>query len=223
PLRDYGFRISALEDAQVKVYDLDTKQVITEFAVAGGSGVAIQPAAHAIAVQSDKPITLSHIHNGSIEHSPTGDGGRYEGYANGVMFIGIQPNQDTMIHLPTEANVEAYFFASEETQLIIDGITRMVQADSDFLYTMPGTHLVRSDKNVILQINLWPREPEYQGLWYKGAVIPCIETVGNNPDVTLTPLGEGFPMMYVIVGAGVAAVAVIAGVLVIKRRGSKPS
>lgn len=223
PLRDYGFRITALEDTEVKVYDLQTKEEMMTLDVKGGSGVAFHPEAIAIAVQSDKPVTLSHIHNDSIEHGPTGAGGRFEGYGNGVMFMGIQPDEDTMVHLPTEAYVEAYFFASEETQITIDGFTHTIQADSGLLYTMPGTHRVRSDNNVILQVNLWPREPEFQGLWYRGAAIPCIETVGNNPEVTLTPIGGGFPMMYVMIGAGAAAVAVIAGLLVMKRRGGKPS
>ena len=43
-----------------------------------------------------------------------------------------------------------------------------------------------------------------------------------NPDVTLIPLGEGFPMMYVMIGAAAAVVAGIAGFLVMKRRGGKP-
>ncbi len=222
PGRDYGYRILASEDTHVKVYDLETKQLMSELTVTGGNGVSIQPAAFAIAVQSDKPITLLHIHNGSIENSPTGGGGRYQGYGNGVMFISIRPNQDTMIHLPTEAYVEAYFFASEETQLTIDNFDRTIQADSPYLYTQVGTHLVRSNHNVILQINFWPIEPEFQGLWYRGTAIPCIETVNINPNVTLTPL-EGFPITYVMMGAGVAVVATITGLLVMRRRRSKPS
>jgi ABC-type branched-subunit amino acid transport system permease subunit len=74
-----------------------------------------------------------------------------------------------------------------------------------------------------MQINFWPNEPENQGLWYYGATIPCIETVNVNPTVKLTPLEGGFPVMYVIIGAGAAAVAVIVALLVLRRRGSKPS
>ena len=220
PGRDYGFRITASEDTNVKVYNLETQQLIKELKVGGGSGTAIQTEAFAIAVLSDKPITLTELHNGSIEQSPTGGGGTYAGYGTGVMFISIQPNEDTMIHLPTEANIGAYFFTNEVTQLIIDGNTQTLQGNVGFLYTVPGTHTVRSDHNIVVQINFWPLEPENQGLWYNGAAIPCIETVGNNPTVTLTPL-EGFPMMYVIAGAGVAAVAIIAGLLLMRRRGSK--
>jgi hypothetical protein len=177
-------------------------------------------------VQSDKPITLSLIHNGSIEMTlplAGNKGGEFSGYGNGVMFIGIQPNQNTMIYLPTEARIEAYFFTSEETQLTIDGSTQTIRAGSPTLYTTPGSHTVQSNKNVIMQINFWPNEPENQGLWYYGTAIPCIETVDDNPTVKLIPLEGGFPIMYVIIGAGAAAVAVIVGLLVIRKRGSKAS
>jgi WD40 repeat protein len=222
PERDYGFRITASEDTKVKVWNLETKELIKELSVTGGSGTAIQAEAFAIAVLSDKPITLMELHNGSIEQGLNNGVNRYASYGNGVMFIGIQPNQDTMIHLPTEAYVEAYFYASEETQLTIDGEPQTLHANIGFLYTVPGTHTIQSDHNVVVQINFWPLEPEYQGLWYTGAAIPCIETVNNNPTVTLSPI-EGFPMMYVIVGAAVAATAVIVGLLVMRRRGGKSS
>jgi hypothetical protein len=221
--RDYGYRIEALEDAHVQVYDLDTKQVLNDFTVKAGTGVSIQPTANVIAVQSSSPITLSMIHNGSIgmtRPQASVTAGEYSGYGHGVMFMSIQPNQNTMIYLPTEAYVEAYFFANEETQLTIDGETQTLQADSAFLYNGLGTHTVQSDKNVVLQINFWPLEPEYQGLWYTGAAIPNIETAGNNPTVTLTPLGEGFLMTYIIIGAGAAAAVVIVAVLLIMRKRS---
>jgi hypothetical protein len=222
PEKDYGFRIMATEDTEVKVFDLETQQLLKELTVFGGSGTAIQVEAEAIGVQSNNPITLSFVHNGSIEQGPTGGGGRYAGYANGVMFISIQPNEDTMIHIPTEAYFDAFFFAREETQIMIDDFTTTMQADSPYSYNMPGTHLVRTNNNVILQINLWPSEPEYQGLWFRGTVIPCIETVNNNPEVTLTPFGGGFPITYIIIGAGVATVAVVAFFLM-RGRGAKKS
>jgi hypothetical protein len=228
--RDYGFKIEATEDTAVQVYDLETKQLMSEFTVTGGSGVRIQPQALAIGVQSDKPITMSFIHNGSIEMTAASlgggagiiYGGKYSGYANGVMYIGIKPNQDTMVHMPTEAYVEAYFFANEETDLTIDGDTQTLQAGFSNIFSQPGTHTISSNKNVMLQINFWPNEPEYQGLVYNGAIIPCIETVANNPTVTITPLGEGFLMMYIIIGAGATAAAVIVAVLVMRRQGRKP-
>jgi len=218
PGRDYGFRITAAEDTNVEVWNLETKQLITKLFVAGGSGTSIQAEAFAIAVLSDKPITLMELHNGSIEQSPTGGGGRYGSYGQGVMFIGLQPNEATALSLPTEANVEVFFFASEDTQLTIDDEPFTVRADEPFTYSGLGVHTFRSNKNVVMQINCWPYEPEYQGLWFNGAAIPCIETVDDNPTVTLTPIEGGFPMMYVIVGAGAAAAAVIVVVLVMKKR-----
>jgi len=225
--RDYGFRIEALENAKVKVFDLETKQPIKEYSIEGGTGISIQPLAYAIAVQSDKPITLTLIHNGSIAQSRPlagNKGGEYSGYGNGVMFMGIQPNEDTIIYLPIDAHVEAYFFTSDDTQLTIDGEAQTVHANTPLLYTVIGTHTVRSDKNVVLQINFWPLEPDYQGLWFTGTAIPSVETVGNNPTVTITSFEEGFPMMYIIIGGAAAAVVVIVVVLLMMRkRGSKPS
>jgi hypothetical protein len=210
--RDYGYRISASEDAKVKVYDLDSKQVINEFSVKGGNGIGFQPSAEAIYVQSDKPITLLYINNGSIGT------GKPANYGVGVTFMGIRPNQDSMIYLPVDANVEAYFFSSERTQLSIDNNIQTIQADSSLLYTTPGTHVVRSNNNVILQINFWPFEPENQGLWYSATVIPSIETIDTNPTVKLTPIEESFPIMYIIIGAGAAAVLAVIGILLMRRR-----
>ena len=212
---DYGYLALASEDTQVKVFDLDSKQVINDLSVQGGSGVWFKPSANTIAVQSDKPITLTFINNGTIQQNPIK-------YGVGVMFVSIQPTEDTMIYLPTAAYIEAYFFANEATQLTIDGYTQTIQADSSILYTLPGIHMVSSDANVVLQIDFWSNEPEYQGLWFTGAAIPCIETVDAVPTVTLTPI-EGFPMMYVVIGAAVAGVAAIVGIVVMRRHGGKPN
>ncbi|MBS7615238.1 hypothetical protein KEJ18_05870, partial [Candidatus Bathyarchaeota archaeon] len=214
--KEYGYRIMTIEDTHVKVYDLETKQVINEFSISGGNGIGFHPSADAICVQSDKPITLSYINNGSLGR--VGGPGNYGGYANGVMFMDIQPYQDTPIFLPTDAYVEAYFFANEETQLIIDSDYWSIEPNSVFLYTAIGPHVVRSDKNVILQINFWPFEPQFQGLWYTGAIVPCIETVNVEPTATLTPIVESFPMIYIYIGVGAAAVAIIVGLFLIKRR-----
>jgi len=218
--RDYGYRISAIEDTKVTVYDLVTKEVIRELSVYGGGGVGFMPEADAIALQSDKPITLSMIHNGSIEQTHPyagGTGGIYSGYGIGVNYIGVRPNQDTMIFLPVYSNVEAYFFASEDTQITIDGVSRTIAADSYFLFTQPGTHRVTSDKNLVVQLNHWPLEPENQGLQFSGTLVPCIQTVDIIPDITLTPLGVGFPMTYLIIGVVAAVVAAVAGFFVISR------
>jgi len=214
---EYGFRVSASEDANVKVYDLATKELVNELSVEGGTGVGFQPTADAIAVQSDKPVTLFYVNNASVGAS---NGVRY---GVGVMFMGIQPEQDTLIYLPSEANVEVYFFANEEAELTVDGFSQTVEPGQPTLYTLLGTHTVRADHNVVAQINFWPNQPGYQGLWFTGAAVPCVETVADAPTVTLTPLGGGFPTTYVVAGAGGAAIVAVFAVLALRRRGGKPS
>jgi len=126
--------------------------------------------------------------------------------------------------MPINAHDEAYFFASESTQITIDGETQTIQADSPLLYTLLGTHTVLSDKNVVLQINFWSDEPDYQGLWFTGAAVPSIETVNDNPTVTITPLeGGGFPTTYIIIGGGAAAAVVVVVLVMMRKRGSKSS
>jgi len=227
--RDYGYRISATEDAKVTVYDLETKQVIKEYNVVGGVGIGIKPpGANAIFVQSDKPITLSLVHNGSIEQTHPLEsggfyGGPYAGYGEAVSFIGVRANEATELYLPVESLVEVYFFANQQTQVIIDDTTQTIDADNYFVYTIPGNHMIKSNKDIIVEINHWNGVPNFQGILFTGAIIPSIETVSINPTVTITHMGEGFPLMYIIIGSGVAAVAVIVGLLVMRRRSSKPS
>jgi hypothetical protein len=220
--RDYGYRVSAVEDARVTVYNLETYEVLEVLSVKGGSGVGFLLAAPVIAVQSDRPITLELIHNGSIEqtHPRAGHpGGIYGGYGRGLTFIGIRPNEDTPIYLPVDSHVEAYIFASEETQITIDGSPYTLSADSYYSYTQPGTHTIRSERNIVVQVNSWPREPANQGNRFSGALVPCVETISLVPEVTLTPLGAGFPMMYVAIGIAAAVIAVVAMFLLRKKRG----
>jgi hypothetical protein len=229
PLRDYGYRISATENAKVTVYDLETKQVIKEYDVVGGVGVGFQPPwANALFIQSDKPITLSMVHNGTIEQtrpleSGGAYGGPYTGYGDAVTFIGVRANEDTEVYLPMSAQVEVYFFANQETQVTIDDSTHTIGANDYFVYTIPGNHMISSDHDIIVEINHWNGVPNFQGISFTGAIIPCIELVSTDPDVTITPMGEGFPIMYIAIGGGVAAVAVIVGLLVMRRRSGKPS
>jgi hypothetical protein len=226
PGMDYGYRISAsipsTQQAHVTVYDLETQTAIETLTIRGETGVKVEPDAYAIRVDSDQPITMSLINNGSIQETP-GGGQKYQAYPNGVMFIGIRPNRETVIQLPTLGDDEAYFFASNQTKLTIDGTAYTIPAGSSYFYNQPGTHTIQSDGNVILQVNFWPSTPENQGLWFTGAVIPCIETVTSSPTVTLTPIGGGFPMTYVIVGVGAGVVVVVVGgILATRRRNGKP-
>jgi len=217
----YGFRVSAVQDAKVTVWNLQTKEAMMTFDVGGGSGVGFEPQAPVIVVQSEQPVTLSFIHNGTLGHSLYSgwDRGTDDAYGSGVAYIGVRPDEDTPVYFPVDSYGEAYIFADEDTQITIDGYTRAIEADSYYVYSQPGTHIIRSDRNVVVQLLFWPFEPEVQGLQYDGVQIPCIQTVDVVPEVTLTPLGEAFPMMYVIVGAAVVAVAVVAAFLLRRRHG----
>jgi len=65
----YGFRLSATQDAKITVWNLQTKEALMTLDVTGGSGVGFKAPAPAIAVQSDRPVTLSFIHKGTLAHS----------------------------------------------------------------------------------------------------------------------------------------------------------
>jgi len=228
-LRDYGYRISSAENAKVKVYDIETKQIIKEYDVVAGVGVGFQPpGANGLFVQSDVPITLAMVHNGSIEQTrPLESGGAYGGpytsYGSEVAVIGVRANEDTEVYLPLKAQVEVYFFANQETQVTIDDSTHTIGADDYFVYTIPGNHLIRSDKDIIMEVNYWNGIPDYQGISFTGAILPAIELVSTNPDITVLPIEGGFPMTYVAIGGGAAAVVVVVVVLVLRKRGGKPS
>ena len=221
PGESYGFRVSATEDAEITVWNLQTKEQMLETEVSAGSGFGFKPVANVIVVKSDEPVTLSLVHNGTINNSLGGEG-IYDGYGSGVTCIGIRPDETTPIYLPVNSYVELYIFAYEDAEVIVDGISRSIPADSYFLLTQPGTHTIRSNKNVVAQVLHWPFEPESQGLLFSGVQIPCIQTVDVVSDVTLTPLGEGFPIMYVMIGAAAAIVVVIAAFVLRRGRSSKP-
>lgn len=214
---DYGFQVSALEDTKVTVLNLVTKQTLATEQVEGGSGFRFQSQCEAIVVQSDEPVTLSFVHSGNIEAS-LGNDGIYGGYGSGVTYIGVRPNEETPFYLPTESYVEAYVFSDEETSVTVDGMTRTIEADSYFEVTSPGYHKIVSGKGVVIELLHWPSTPETQGLLYNGVAIPSIQKVDVMPDVTLTPLGESFPMMYVMIGAAAAVVAVVVIVFILRRR-----
>ena len=228
-LRDYGYRISAAEDAKVSVYDIDTKQLIKEYDVSAGVGVGFQPqGATTLFVQSDKPVTLALVHNGTVEQTrPLASGGAYggpyTGYGSEVAFIGVRANEDTPVYFPVSMQVEVYFFANQETQVTIDDETTTVGANSHIVYTIPGNHKINANHDIMMEVNYWNGVPSFQGISFTGAVIPCIELVNTDPAVTITPMSEGFPMMYVAVGGGAAAVVVVVVVLVLRKRGGKPS
>jgi hypothetical protein len=215
---DYGFRVSATQDSKITVWNLETQTQMFTAEVTAGGGYGFKPNAQAIVVQSDKPITLEYVHNGSIAR---GENGIYGAYGSGVGYFGVKPNENTSLYLPMESNVDAYIFASEDTQVTLDGVPRAIKADSYYQLDLPGTHVISSNKNVIVETLNWPLIPPYQGLQYAGTEIPCVQTMGVVPNVTLTPMGVGgFPVTYVIIGA-VAAIVVIAAFLFMRSRGKK--
>ena len=219
PIENYGFRVSAAQDAQVTVWNLETKQQILSATVEAGSGFGFKPQAPVIVVQSDLPVTLEYIHNGSLESL---DGpGMYGAYGSGVAYIGVRSDEDTPFYLPVDSYVEAYIFASEDTNITVDGNDWTIGADSYYLITQPGTHVLRANRKLVIEILNWPFEPEFQGLQFEGVQVPSVQTVDVVPNVTLVPLGESFPMMYVVLGVAAAAVSVIAASLFMKGRSIK--
>ncbi|MDH5689452.1 MAG: hypothetical protein OEZ48_16505, partial [Candidatus Bathyarchaeota archaeon] len=101
-----------------------------------------------------------------------------------------------------------------------DDVAMQLKPDSFFLLTVPGTHKITSDKNVVVEVIHWPLMPSFQGIASFGVVIPCIQTSDLTPDVSLTPMiTEGFPTTYIIIGIAVAAIAAAAaGFILMKHR-----
>lgn len=219
-VESYGFRVSSTQDAKVTVFNLETKQEKLTLNVQAGSGISFQPSANAIAVQSDKPVTLEYLHNGSLANS-LGKNGTFDAYGSGVAFLGVKPYEATPFFLPEDSTVEAYIFASEDTDITLDGFDWTIPAGTYYSLSLPGTHVLTANRNVVIETLNWPGTPPYQGLVYSGAQIPSVQTVDMTVDVTLTPLGEGFPIMYVIAGAAAAGVAVIVAVVFMRGRGKK--
>ena len=219
PGESYGFRVSAAQDAVITVWNLETKQQILTKVVQAGSGFGFKPQAPVIVVQSDQPVTLEYVHNGSLESV---DGtGMYGAYGSGVAYIGVKPDEDTPFYLPVDSYVEAYIFASEETDITLDSNDWTIGANSYYLITQPGTHVLRANGKLVIEILNWPFEPEFQGLQYEGVQVPSVQTVDVAPDVRLTPLGDSFPIMYVVIGVSAAAISGIAALLFIKGRTKK--
>ncbi|MEM2888147.1 MAG: hypothetical protein QXR42_01540 [Candidatus Bathyarchaeia archaeon] len=215
----YGFRVSCVKDASITIWNLETKEKILSANILGGVGRGFKPQAPAIFVQSDKPITLAYFHNGSIQSS-VGNEGIYGAYGSGVGYFGVRPGEETSFFLSIDSYVEAYIFASEDTEITVDGDVYSIKADSYYLITTPGSHVISSNKNVIVETLNWPNTPEYQGLIYNGVQIPAVQTVDVKVNVQLTPLG-GLPILYIIVGAAVIVVGVVIGLIVVRGRSKK--
>lgn len=219
-VRDYGFRVLSIEDTVVTLYDLETGTKIGDFNVPGGSGVMLRPNAYAVALVSEKPVSFWFMHNGSIEIENAGmHGGWYCGYPRSTMFFTLRPNEDTLVQFPSNASLEVYFYSKEDATVSIDDtMTVKVKADTPYLFTLPGVHKLRSDKELLVQVNSWPRYPEHQGLWFTGTVIPPLEAAGLKPQVEVTIPGAGGGIPLAQIAIVVAAVAIAAGVVLMLRK-----
>ena len=219
-IESYGFRVSTAQNATVTVWDLQTQQVLLSKNVIRGSGFGFKPITPAIAVQSDKPITLEFIHNGSINMASSGS--IYGAFGSGIGYFGGKPNEDTPFFLPIDSYAEAYIFASEDTQITLDDVPLTIMANSYYLLDVPGTHTINSNKNLVIETLNWPFNPPFQGLQYEGVLLTSIQTVNMvSPQINLTPFNS-FPIMYVTIGATAAIIVAIAVLfLIIKGRNKK--
>jgi hypothetical protein len=225
-IRDYGFRVLAVAETRVALYDLETGAKMGEYVVPAGAGIVLKPQAQAVALVSEKPVTFAFLHNGSIEveeaQLDASIGGRYCGYPCSTMFFLLRPNEDTMIQVPSNASVEVYFFAKEEAEVVVDDAVRLrVGADAPLplhLFVAPGVHKVKSSREVLVQINSWPRYPPTQGLLLVGYVIPPLESANIKPSVTITLPGPKVPLSHYAAAAGAVVAAVAALVLVWRKR-----
>lgn len=220
-IRDYGFRVLATGETKIELYDLETQNKVGEYVVPAEGGVTLRPNAYSIALVSEKPVTFMFMHNGSIEIENAGMGGGYYcGYPRSTMFLLLKPGEDTMMQIPSNASVEVYFFAKEDTEVVIDDTLRIrVGADAPYLFAMPGIHKVRSDKEALVQINMWPRyPPAEQGLWFSGYIIPPLESANLKPNVSITLPGVKAPTAYYYAAGAGAVIGVAIALLVMRRR-----
>ena len=123
-----------------------------------------------------------------------------------------------MLFLPTNSTDEAYVFAVEQATITLDDAPVTIEAGSDYFIMAAGTHRIISDTNVVVEVIHWPLNPPYQGLNFEGLEIPCVQTVGVVPDVTLTPLGEALPFTYIVIAGAAGVAAAIIGLFLMKHR-----
>jgi hypothetical protein len=223
PKEDLGFRVLALEEATVKVYDLEKGgNVLYEFKVPAQGSVRFQAQTQAIRVSSDRPVQLLLLHEGDTTKMAGRQVTRENAYGAGIVFFTVPGGRKALLYLPLNSTGEAIIYAPEPTTITIDDtVSVKLGADEYYVLTQPGLHTILSDKNVLVQLNHWPKEPEYQGLWVSGTVIPAVELAGVVHDVKVPPVGGGanFTLFYAAGGAAVAIAAAL--LLMVRKRKSK--
>jgi len=222
-----GFVILAYEDTKMTIYDLITGVIKNETQVQGGSSIYIKPVTGTsnepppmAVIKTNKPVTMAFTHEGSLSSTHVKDGQmtEYVPYGRGLMYMGVIPNEEEAFYLPLACNVQAYIFAYETANIQLDGISITIQPNNYVLLQDQGIHTIVSNRNLIVQILHWPLQPPNQGLHSWSVAIPCLQTVSAKTEVTLTPLGGGWPILYIIAGVAVAIIA-IAVIFIMRRRG----
>ena len=208
---DYGFRIMALEDADVKIWDLEFRKLIMEVKVKGGEMATVKPKADVIVVESDKPITFEFAHSGDI--TPLFS------YGCGVTYIGVRKDEVIPVYMPLNSTVELYIFASKDAIVKIDDMQFRVKADGYFKQTMRGVHRITADNDIIVEMIHWPLIPKEQGIQHFGVAVPPIESVSATSYVELSPIiqGHGSMLAYLEVGV-IMLTSIAAGFLYMKRK-----
>lgn len=219
PREDVGFRVLALEDSNVVVYDLDGKRELMKFKVPAYSSVRFQAVVQAIRVSSDRPVQLMFLHEGDTTKSAGQQVTRENAYGAGLIFYTIPGGRTAAVYLPVNATSEAIIYASEPTRVTIDGLTTVrLGADEYYVLTQPGLHTIAVDKNVVVQVIHWPKQPEFQGLWVSGTVLPAIETADVTVEVQLAPIGAGAANTFYYIVAIAAIVLGFLAFFVIKKK-----
>lgn len=222
PMEDVGFRVFALEPTKVTVYDLEKKNVLMEFEMDAFSTSRFQAVTQAVRVSSSKPIQVMLIHDGDITKMAGRQANRENAYGAGIIIYGVPAGRKAAAYLPVNSTGEIIIYASEETVLTIDEITTVkLKPDELYVLTQPGLHSIFTDKNVIVQVNHWPKYPEFQGLWVSGTVVPAIETAGLINEIELKEI-TGFTIDIGLIAALVVILGVVvAGLLFIRKKRSK--
>jgi hypothetical protein len=215
PSRDRSpssFRIMALEETNVEIYDLEFKKKIAGFRIAAGHIAAVKPPAKEILIKSEKPLSVMFV----------GNDGTY-GYGSGMTFMGIGAGQTALVYVPVEPLTQrAFIFSSEETVVTIDDATFRLAADEIFPLS-PGLHKITPSRNILIQIIYWSGHVPFQGISTFSALIPAVEAVNAKSEVDAASLLAGGPslgtyIMYFLAATAAISAAMIIHLLTKKRR-----